>query len=126
MSPRSLRRLGIFAAITMAVSACASSGGGGAEDAAPVAPGSVQLEIRNNAFGAQDATILLDGGTQQSLGTVNAGQSRSFTLELEPRSYTLSARTIQGQSNSPSFTLFATTSRVTWDMSTNRITQTSR
>jgi hypothetical protein len=128
MSVCFLKRLGLAAMITLSVSACASSGTGeaAAADAAPAAPGSVQLEIRNNAFGAQDATILLVGGSQQSLGNVPAGQTRTFTVAMEPRSYSLSARTVQGETNSPSFTLFATTSRVSWDMSSNRIQQTSR
>lgn len=128
MVARSVRKLGLVAAMGLVFSACASSGGeaaGAADAAAPATPGAVQLEVRNNAFGAQDAVILLTGGNQQSLGNVPAGQNRTFTLQLEPRSYSLSARTNVGQTNT-SFSLFATTTRIVWDMSTNRVTQTSR
>jgi hypothetical protein len=129
MVPRSLRQVGLVAAMGLALSACASSGAAPAEGgpaAAPVAPGSVQIIVVNTAFGAEDATILLTGALPQSLGSVRAGQTATFTVEITPNSYGLSARTVQGASNSPSFSLFANTIRVTWDMNTNRITQASR
>lgn len=115
------------AALTVAgllVVGCASGGGEemSGETPAPAGAGTVQFVIQNTGFNSEEVAVLIQGGVQESLGTVPAGQTRTFELALEPRNYELSARGLRDD-RSIRFQLFGNTTRVTWDMNADRIIQ---
>lgn len=106
-----------------ALSACATLGGGGAGDGLEA-----QLEIRvNNDLGGVDAvtvSLLDDQGNRQTLGNVDAGETRTFDATGDLASgdrYRLMAEPRRGETIVSPEIVVRERSIVAWTLRSNRV-----
>ena len=94
------------------------AGGGGA-----AATGGSVLTIDNNLSTMTAVTIFLQpdaGGVRQSVGVIDAGDSKNFPVTVQRGWYTLVAQRPSGDLRSERFNVPGP-STITWDMQLNRV-----
>jgi hypothetical protein len=97
----------------------AESGGGGAA----LATDESVVTVDNNHTSFTTITIFLvpeSGGVRQSLGVVEAGQTRTFPIALQNGPYRLLAQLTAGDLQSDRFNVTGRSS-ITWDLNLNRV-----
>lgn len=108
----------LAAAALVGATACASTdeAGQGAE---------VTIEVHNNFAGAatQEISIYAEGSTPRKLGTITAGETKTFTaraMELAEQHRLIADALSGGTMRSPAISV-EPGDRLVWDLSTNRI-----
>lgn len=125
MMSRGPVRTGLYVLAATLVSACAA--GPAAEpvnDTSGAVAGASVFIVQNNQATAGDMIIYLEPegrGQRQTLGTVAAGATGTFTHTADRGYYTLIAADNRGQRESNRFNIPGA-STVTWVLSTNRVT----
>ena len=125
-----LRFTSLAAVLTFGlVAGCASGGGstpppaGAAEPAASLDPvqQATTIVVRNTQPGSVTINVFLvpDVGVDTPLGSIDAGQTKTFTFDGPPGRYTLRAVGSAGETVSNTFQLYRS-SEATWDMSLGR------
>ena len=96
-----------------------------ATPASEAADTTLAIKILNDHASAGTFVLFIElvGGVRQSLGTVQAGTSPSFTFAAARGSaYVLIQQTDTGETNTSNRLTFTVPTSVTWDMNTRRLT----
>ena len=116
-----------FGLSALAFASRSSSGtpGAAATPAAEAADTTLSIKILNDHASAGTFVLFIElvGGVRQSLGTVQAGTSPTFTFAAARGSaYVLIQQTDTGDTNTSNRFTFTVPTSVTWDMNTRRLT----
>lgn len=111
-------RIGALALMAACASSSSSTVTGGAQTAGDSVPaqGTV-VTVRNTAPGATTITVYMkpEIGVDTPLGTVEAGESRTFSYDGQPGFYQIRTVGSNGERTSTRFQLFRNSS-IRWDM----------
>ncbi len=85
--------------------------------------GALTVQIENNRPGGNTVIVHVvpEIGVRQQLGEVAPGATGDFNYRASPGYYTLVAVGSGNDYTSQRFRIFANTTRIRWDMSTNRV-----